>query len=72
MTRLVVWLALIGLVFWALSTRRRPRPDSKPKAKSERMMVECVHCGLRVPGDEAVADGDRRYCSEAHRLLGPG
>jgi uncharacterized protein len=72
MTRLVVWLALIALVFWALSTRRRPRPGAKPAADTRRMMVECARCGLRVPSDEAVADGERRYCSEAHRLLGPG
>jgi len=32
-------------------------------------MIRCDHCGLNVPMSEALADGDRWYCSEDHRRL---
>jgi len=34
-------------------------------------MVECAHCGVHLPAADAVPEGSRVYCSEAHRRLGP-
>jgi uncharacterized protein len=34
-------------------------------------MVECAHCGLHLPAADAVREGDKLYCGEAHRRLGP-
>ena len=30
-------------------------------------IVPCAHCGLFVPTSDAVRDGERLYCSIAHR-----
>ncbi len=30
-------------------------------------IVPCAHCGLFVPASDAVRDGERVYCSVAHR-----
>jgi uncharacterized protein len=41
-----------------------------PKAPTAgEAMVRCDHCGLNVPKSEALAEGDRWYCSEDHRRL---
>jgi uncharacterized protein len=34
-------------------------------------MVECANCGLHLPAGDALAEGSRLYCSDAHRRLGP-
>jgi uncharacterized protein len=46
------------------SGTRPPEPSSPGET-----MVRCVHCGLNVPKSEALADGGRWFCSEAHRRL---
>ncbi len=43
------------------------RPPQAPVAGE--VMVRCERCGLNVPKSEALADGDRWYCSEDHRRL---
>jgi uncharacterized protein len=71
MIKLIVWLALIAGLIWALATRsRKPGPD-RARQPASRLIVECAQCGLRVPVDEAITDASRSYCSEAHRRLGP-
>lgn len=47
---------------------RRPAAAAKPPAPQA--MVECAHCGLHLPAADAVLEGSRVYCSEAHRQLG--
>ena len=44
------------------------RSTGFPAAGGE-AMVRCDHCGLNVPRSEALAEGDRWYCSEDHRRL---
>jgi uncharacterized protein len=34
-------------------------------------MVACAHCGVHLPVNEAVKDGELHFCGEPHRLLGP-
>lgn len=41
---------------------RRPEPDAGPEP-----IVRCDLCGVHVPRSEAVFDGERRFCSAAHR-----
>lgn len=65
-----------------LSQRRRERSRSEPasasaaRASSSRArgrtfsgepIVACAHCGLFVPQSDVVRDGERVYCSAAHR-----
>ncbi len=67
------WLlvfAVIGFGLWVLIVRNRKprRDDAVPKSQA---MVECAHCGLHLPSDDALLSGTRVFCSEAHRLAGP-
>lgn len=61
-------LAVVGLVGWLLMRDRAPRRRPAQRAAA---MVECAHCGVHFPSSEAVLDGSRVYCSDAHRLAGP-
>jgi uncharacterized protein len=70
MSRIVVWLALAGVLWWWL---RRPgvaaaaaRPPAVP---APRPLLRCAHCGAHFPADEAVRDETEAYCGEAHRAL---
>ena len=74
-------LLVVGFGLWSLVTRLRgggglKRRSSADPAKSTQpdaavAMVQCAHCGLHLPSTDAVHEGSRLYCSDAHRLLGP-
>jgi uncharacterized protein len=80
-----MWL-LIGLaVVWLVKGLRRPTDPPKsaepapPPARSPRtaapaavqLMVRCAHCGVHLPGRDAVSGTGDDYCSPAHRDAGP-
>jgi uncharacterized protein len=69
-------LLVVGIGVWSLVSRLRgPRKDQpaarEPSGPAPVQMVECAHCGLHLPAGDAVAEGSRLYCSDAHRRLGP-
>jgi len=41
---------------------RDPAPGPAPE-----QMVNCSHCGLYLPQNEAIAEGDRFFCCAEHR-----
>lgn len=74
-------LLVVAIGIWMVSARsRKPRdrdaaPRSKPPgpaAAAPQAMLRCAHCGLHLPSADAVSDGQRAYCSDSHRRLGPG
>jgi uncharacterized protein len=74
---LVLFVVAIGL--WLVNkrlrgpARREPRPTAPPGGpKLPDAMLACAHCGLHLPATDALRDGDKAYCSDAHRRLGPG
>lgn len=73
-------LVVVGVGLWMLVSRLRkgagPAEDAggtlaKPPVGPVEM-VACAHCGLHLASGDAVAEGARLYCSDAHRRLGPG
>jgi uncharacterized protein len=68
-------VAAVAVLLWLLFGRRRlpSRPGgAAPKAPPPVAMIECAHCGVHLPRDDARFDaGGLPYCSEAHRLAGP-
>jgi uncharacterized protein len=70
---LLVILAVIWLMRRGSASSHRRQREARPEGKSHaRPMVECAHCGVHLPADEAVIGSEGRpYCSDAHRLAGP-
>jgi uncharacterized protein len=74
---LVVVLAVIALVR-GLRRRRTPLAPTRSraphgKAVQPQAMVRCAHCGVHLAEADALQAPDgRHYCSEPHRLAGPG
>jgi uncharacterized protein len=76
MMRLLFWLALAVLVYFAIRSKVRaaqgnaPRPERRREIAAE-SMTRCAHCGLHFPVSEAVQADGRDYCSPAHVRLPP-
>ena len=78
MSRLVFWIALAVLIFFAVRAKLRAavrnqqmhvppqgRPAAAPPAAIENM-TSCAQCGLHFPVSEALHADGRDYCSPAH------
>ena len=73
MVRLLFWIALIAAAVWFW--RKFKRPVAAPRSPNEPAttpMVRCAHCGVHLPNDRALQQGDEWYCSQAHLQQGPG
>lgn len=66
MLRLLILLLVIWLLFRAWSGYRRLTKKNRPPARAEKM-VPCTLCGVYVPQNQAIRNGDEWYCCEAHR-----
>ncbi len=68
-------LLVVGLGLWMLISRarlgQRKPPSSQAPKTGPLAMVQCAHCGLHLAATEALPEGSRLYCSDAHRRLGP-
>jgi uncharacterized protein len=42
-------------------------PGSAAHGAAPEQMVNCSHCGLYLPQNEAIAAGDKFYCCAEHR-----
>jgi uncharacterized protein len=73
MSKFIVFLLVIALLYVLLRTktghRARGQHGSGREAAPE-AFVTCAHCGVNVPGSEAVTFDGRHYCCEEHRQLG--
>lgn len=72
--RLLLWLVLLGALFWMIRRWWRGKtqtPSGKARPLPPNPMVRCAHCGVHVPQERALADGEdqRWYCSAEHRRL---
>ena len=66
--KFLFWLIVILFVWWAWRrAQTRDKGTPPPAAHAPQDMVACVHCGVHLPHDEAVAGTLGPYCSAAHR-----
>ena len=71
--RVVLVVLVLGAILWWLAARSRVRPPDRSQAvRKPEAFARCAHCGVHLPLNDAVVDGGVAYCSEAHRLAGPG
>lgn len=69
--RLLLLLVILAPLIWWVRVRRQNRV-APPPTHEPIDMVRCARCGVHLPQPDAHADAQgRRYCSEAHRQLGP-
>jgi len=68
MFRLLFWIALIAAAVWLWRHFNRPTvaPKARPQEDEPAPMVRCAQCGVHVPQDKALAQGERWFCSQAH------
>jgi uncharacterized protein len=74
MVRYLILALVVGLLLWLLFGRSRKRVARDNVTQSQQEPVSfavCAHCGVHLPMNDAVVDGQTAYCSESHRLAGP-
>ena len=70
---LTLLVIVLALMWWFGKGRGKPQrsADARQPARPARM-VECAHCGLHLPWNDAVeGENGRHYCGAEHRRLGP-
>lgn len=66
----LVLLAVVAIVYALWRGKRKaaaPAPPAPPRIAPPEDMVACAHCGVHLPRSDAVRDGERDYCCQAHR-----
>ena len=75
MFRLIIVFVLLAVSFYivrlVLGNRKRGALLRKPvfkknHNKQNNKMVRCISCGLHVPEQEAIKQGDKIFCSLKH------
>ena len=69
MTKFLLFVAVLAVIYMLLRASKRPKPPPQAKAPDE-AMAQCAHCGVHFPLNEAVDEAGRVFCSEDHRRLG--
>lgn len=65
MTRLLLIVAVIAVVFWLLKSYRKQ--TSRDESQVAEDMVRCAQCGVHLPKGESVSADGRYFCCAAHR-----
>jgi len=62
----ILLLIAIGLLLYLIigNLLRKARPSSS--ISSSEKMEQCQHCGLHIPKQEAIQEGQSYYCSQEH------
>ena len=70
----IVLLAVLLLVWLVAAPSRRRRRDARPGRPAAPAQVEgmvaCAHCGVHLPGSQALQLRGQNFCSAAHRDAG--
>lgn len=70
--RLILVILALWLVFLIIRhlLRQSEKPQAKLTNKKEVDTVQCIHCGVHLPKDEAIYEEPDFYCSKEHQRLG--
>jgi len=66
---LVLVLLAVSLTVVKLIKNKLDEPRAKLKKDNSvknSKMVKCLHCGLHIPEEEAIKQGDKVFCSLEH------
>lgn len=65
MSRLILIIIIIALVYWLLKSYSKQAPKQDEPAKTQDM-VSCAHCGVHLPKNESLLVEGKYYCCAAH------
>lgn len=74
-TRLIM-AAIILFALWVLYKRAKKlwaemqRQSGAQHSPTQIRMLQCRHCGMHIPENEAVYDGKDTYCCPQHKQAG--
>ena len=65
MSRLILIVVIIALVYWLIKSSRSkpPKQDESPRTQD---MVSCARCGINLPKNESLLVDGKTYCCAAH------
>ena len=75
MGRLLLVLVLLAVSLYVVKllkikldehTDKLEKDDSRNESVENDKMVKCLHCGLHIPENEAIKQGDKVFCSLEH------
>jgi len=71
MGRILFILVLLAVSFYVVKLIRTkmdeaPKEIKKDTKTTNNNMVKCLHCGLHIPEEEAIKQGDKTFCSLEH------
>ena len=73
MSKFLLLIVILAAVWWLVKGFRRKDPGKDARRDATEagpeQMVHCSHCGLYLPQSEAIADGEKFFCSAEHRRL---
>ena len=75
MSKYLLIVAIAAVVYALMRSQRKPPapPRRKPPAvQAPQAMVACAHCGVHLPGQDAVRGSQGSYCTVAHRREAEG
>ena len=64
-----ILLLIIGVLLWRRWIGQGTSTIDSPEVKPSSEMVQCRLCGVYLPRDESLVDGEFYYCSDEHRQL---
>ena len=74
--RVLIIVALVGIGLWLLRKTLAKRGGGQGTSDAgagpaQGRLIECAHCGARLPATDAVWKEGQPFCSMTHRHLGP-
>ncbi len=75
MGRLLMVLVLLAVSLYVVklikikldeAATKLDKDDSRNECVENDKMVKCLHCGLHIPENEALKQGDKVFCSLEH------
>ncbi len=68
MARLLAILLIAAFAWYLYRRLQATHPASRPGRHTEDT-VKCAHCGVYLPARDALHEGSRAWCCEAHHRL---
>jgi uncharacterized protein len=66
MSRLLLIIAIVAVVYLLIRSYRKQAPQQQDKPSAEDMVC-CAHCGVHLPKGESIQADGKFFCGAEHR-----